>query len=216
MKKKVVKKSVKQNTGVKKSRTWVWIVLAFLFGAIFGFGLNYTISNWSSFFTEPELCESVEKVLSKKLHDYDKKSKLVSEHIEIAKIYATLSERGCEKNAGKYEALAKKEMDVIRALNDDVLKNEIEALEIVELYTRLLMPTEAEKLVRKTMKMSEPAKKFIKKLENIIEESKNLLCEDGQKPDSNGCCAGEVYTDAGGGWMVCCPNGGDNCFPPIK
>lgn len=96
MKKKVVKKSVKQNIVVKKSKTWIWIVLAFLFGAMFGFALNYTISNWSSFFTEP------------------------------------------------------------------------------------------------------------------------LLCEDGQKPDSNGCCAGEVYTDAGGGWMVCCPDGGDNCFPPMK
>ena len=43
-----------------------------------------------------------------------------------------------------------------------------------------------------------------------------LKCDDGNKPDKNGCCAGEVYTDAGGGWMVCCPNGGDNCFPPIK
>ena len=43
-----------------------------------------------------------------------------------------------------------------------------------------------------------------------------MKCDDGQRPDKNGCCAGEVYTDAGGGWMVCCPNGGDNCFPPIK
>ena len=41
-------------------------------------------------------------------------------------------------------------------------------------------------------------------------------CPDGNRPDKNGCCAGEVYTDAGDGWMVCCPDGGDNCFPPIK
>lgn len=42
------------------------------------------------------------------------------------------------------------------------------------------------------------------------------VCSDGNWPDKNGCCMGEVYTDAGDGWMVCCPDGGDNCFPPIK
>ena len=43
-----------------------------------------------------------------------------------------------------------------------------------------------------------------------------VKCDDGNRPDKNGCCAGEVYTDAGDGWMVCCPNDGDNCFPPMK
>ncbi len=41
-------------------------------------------------------------------------------------------------------------------------------------------------------------------------------CPNGDRPDKNGCCGTEVYTDAGDGWMVCCPDGGDNCFPPIK
>ena len=43
-----------------------------------------------------------------------------------------------------------------------------------------------------------------------------VTCSDGARPDKNGCCAGEVYTDAGDGWMVCCPDGGNNCFPPMK
>ena len=43
-----------------------------------------------------------------------------------------------------------------------------------------------------------------------------VTCPDGARPDKNGCCGGEVYTDAGDGWMVCCPDGGDNCFPPMK
>ena len=43
-----------------------------------------------------------------------------------------------------------------------------------------------------------------------------VTCSDGARPDKNGCCKGEVYTDAGDGWMVCCPEGGDNCFPPMK
>lgn len=42
------------------------------------------------------------------------------------------------------------------------------------------------------------------------------VCPNGNKPDKHGCCEGEIYTDAGGGWMVCCPDGGENCFPPIK
>lgn len=43
-----------------------------------------------------------------------------------------------------------------------------------------------------------------------------VVCPDGDRPDSNGCCVGEIYTDAGDGWMVCCPEGAENCFPPIK
>ena len=43
-----------------------------------------------------------------------------------------------------------------------------------------------------------------------------VTCNDGTRPDKHGCCAGEVYTDAGDGWMVCCPNDSDNCFPPLK
>lgn len=43
-----------------------------------------------------------------------------------------------------------------------------------------------------------------------------VTCPNGNKPDKHGCCDGEVYTDAGGGWMVCCPDGADNCFPPLK
>ena len=42
-----------------------------------------------------------------------------------------------------------------------------------------------------------------------------VTCPNGNKPDNNGCCEGEVYTDAGDGWMVCCPEGVDNCFPPL-
>lgn len=43
-----------------------------------------------------------------------------------------------------------------------------------------------------------------------------VTCDDGNRPDKNGCCRGEIYTDAGNGWMVCCPYGGESCFPPLK
>lgn len=41
-------------------------------------------------------------------------------------------------------------------------------------------------------------------------------CTDGTVPDSNGCCAGEVYTDMGMQGFNCCPEVGGDCFPPIK
>lgn len=42
-----------------------------------------------------------------------------------------------------------------------------------------------------------------------------LTCEDGNPPDANGCCAGEIYTDMGEQGFNCCPTGGGDCFPPI-
>ncbi len=44
----------------------------------------------------------------------------------------------------------------------------------------------------------------------------DLTCVDGTRPDANGCCAGEVYTDMGDLGFNCCPQNGGDCFPPIK
>ena len=43
-----------------------------------------------------------------------------------------------------------------------------------------------------------------------------LTCIDGSRPDENGCCVGEVYTDTGDGIMACCQSDGEKCLPPIK
>ncbi|MBQ0013069.1 MAG: hypothetical protein KBS86_00655 [Proteobacteria bacterium] len=43
-----------------------------------------------------------------------------------------------------------------------------------------------------------------------------ITCEDGNLPDTYGCCAGEVYTDMGDQGFNCCPSSGGDCFPPIK
>ena len=66
--------------------------------------------------------------------------------------------------------MAKKEIDIARALNDDNLNNEYEATEIVETYKRLQMQAEAEKMLEKAKKLTNPAIDFIIQLENIIEE----------------------------------------------
>lgn len=46
-------------------------------------------------------------------------------------------------------------------------------------------------------------------------EEAALTCMDGSLPDTNGCCAGEVYTDMGEMGFNCCPEAGGDCFPPI-
>jgi hypothetical protein len=93
MKKKIIKKNIKQDAKPTKSKMWVWLLIAFLLGGVIGYATHYTIINWNGFFA---------------------------------------------------------------------------------------------------------------------------TCPNGESPDKNGCCAGETYTDAGDGWMVCCPEKGDNCFPPVK
>lgn len=50
---------------------------------------------------------------------------------------------------------------------------------------------------------------IVKKLNTFAYDPTNC------KPDANGCCAGETYTDMGSAGWNCCPNSGGDCFPPI-
>ncbi len=92
-------------------------------------------------------------------------------HINNAKIYANLSERGCPENSEKYKQLARQELEIARALNDDNIQNDPEeSVEIVETYKRLQMQAEAERMIEKAKKLTNPAIDFIIQLEKIIEE----------------------------------------------
>lgn len=115
-------------------------------------------------------CEAVETLLLKRLEEFGEDSPNSEIHIERAKIYANLSERGCAKNTNVYKDLAKKEIDIARALNDDSLENRYEATEMVETYKRLQLQAEAEKMLEKAKKLTNPAIDFIIQLEKIIEE----------------------------------------------
>ncbi len=57
---------------------------------------------------------------------------------------------------------------------------------------------------------------FAKEKAPAEENNQVLTCEDGNAPDVNGCCSGEVYTDMGEQGFNCCPSSGGDCFPPIK
>ena len=131
-------------------------------------GLNpdYTMQN--GFSDKTPACQKIETVLKRRLYEFDNPS--APAHIDNAKIYANLSERGCPENSGKYKDLAKQELEIARALNDDDMEDRHEATEIVETYKRIQMQAEAERMIEKAKKLTNPAIDFIIQLEKIIDE----------------------------------------------
>ena len=118
-------------------------------------------------------CQQIERVLIPELRCVDGYEICGNSdvHVRNAQIYANLSERGCADNSAKYKELAKQELEIARALNDDnVDKYRDESIEMVETYKRLKMQQEAEKMIEKAKKLTNPAIDFIIQLEKIIEE----------------------------------------------
>lgn len=113
-------------------------------------------------------CGKIENLLTARLYPADNPD--AEAHIDNAKIYANLSERGCPENSKKYKDLAAQELDIARALNDDDLEDVDDTIEIVETYKRLQMQKEAERMIEKAKKLTSPAIDFIIELEKIIEE----------------------------------------------
>jgi len=91
-------------------------------------------------------------------------------HIHNAQVYANLSERGCAEHSEEYKELARQELAIARALNDDNIRDEEETTEIVETYKRIQMQAEAERMIEKAKKLTNPAIDFIIQLEKIINE----------------------------------------------
>ena len=89
------------------------------------------------------------------------------QRIDRAKIYANLSERGCPENLAKYVALAKQELEIARALEDDEF-DEIETIEVVETYKRLNMQAAAQEIFETAKKLTNPTIDFILQVEKII------------------------------------------------
>lgn len=118
------------------------------------------------------ICKRIEKVWLDRLEDFQ--DNVIAEdaqfYINRAKIYANLADRGCRENVEVYKELAKKDLDIARALNHDSLDDRREATEMVETYKRLQMQAEATKMIEKAKKLTNPAIDFIMQLEKIIEE----------------------------------------------
>ena len=113
-----------------------------------------------------QTCEQIESLLTQQLPPADGYS---DSRIMRAKIYANLSERGCSENSQKYVDLAKQELDIARALEDDKFSND-ETIEVVETYKRLNMQATAEEIFETAKKLTNPAIDFIIEVEKIINE----------------------------------------------
>jgi predicted transcriptional regulator len=112
-------------------------------------------------------CTTIENILKEQVrYLYDPSAE---SHIDNAKIYANLSERGCPENSQKYVELAKQELEIARALEDDEMDHE-ETIEVVETYKRLKMQNAAQEILDKAKKITNPAIDFIIELEKIINE----------------------------------------------
>ena len=111
-------------------------------------------------------CEQIEASLLDRL-PYADNSASADERIGRAKIYANLSERGCPENSAKYVALAKQELEIARALEDDEF-DEDETIEVVETYKRLNMQAAAQEIFETAKKLTNPTIDFILQVEKII------------------------------------------------
>lgn len=113
-------------------------------------------------------CEQIEESLLGRL-PYGGAELNSDARIERAKIYANLSERGCSKNSQKYAELAKQELEIARALQDDKF-SENDTIEVVETYKRLNMQAAAQEIFDVAKKLTNPAIDFILEVEKIINE----------------------------------------------
>jgi hypothetical protein len=118
--------------------------------------------------TMKSTCEQIEASLLDRL-PYANNSASADKRIDRAKIYANLSERGCPENSAKYVDLAKQELEIARALEDDEF-DEYETIEVVETYKRLNMQAAAQEIFETAKKLTNPTIDFILQVEKIINE----------------------------------------------
>lgn len=114
-------------------------------------------------------CERIEESLLSRLPD-DHAKQNSEARIERAKIYANLSERGCPEHKDMYVELAKQELAIARALEDDKFHDEDDTIEVVETYKRLNMQAAAEEIFETAKKLTNPAIDFVLQVEKIINE----------------------------------------------
>lgn len=113
-----------------------------------------------------QTCEQIEMLLLNQMPSANGDSWA---RIDRAKIYANLSERGCAENSAKYVDLAKQELEIARALEDDEFDKQ-ETIEVVETYKRLNMQVAAEEIFETAKRLTNPAIDFILEVEKIINE----------------------------------------------
>lgn len=108
------------------------------------------------------------------------------------------------KNNAKQEAIFKNQQDVSNKNSIKYISNQGERA-----YNEQVLGLTYDDNGSIQNPFSEPEPEYEEPAEAVI------TCEDGNLPDANGCCAGEIYTDMGEMGFNCCPETGGDCFPPI-
>ena len=129
---------------------------------------GYVSDNADVFRSIETTCGKIEESLKARMPSVYADSR-AEEHIERAKIYAMMAEKGCPENNQKYTDLAKQELEIARAVQDDKF-SEDETIEVVETYKRLKMQQDAQEMFNKAKKLTNPAIDFIIQVEKIINE----------------------------------------------
>jgi hypothetical protein len=112
-------------------------------------------------------CEAIEELLEDRI--YTENLGDAGYHLSNAQIYMNLAERGCPENSENYKQLAQREIEIMRALENDYLVD-YELKSVVDIYRKLEMKAEAAKVFEKVKKMTDPAIDFILEVEKIINE----------------------------------------------
>lgn len=110
-----------------------------------------------------------EKIRDEMLHQIIANAGGYYEHMQNAKTYAVIAERGCAHEFQHYKELAEQELAVARAVTDDKL-NEQDTLDVIETYKKIQMQAAAEEVFEKMKKITNPAIDFILEVEKVINE----------------------------------------------
>lgn len=110
-----------------------------------------------------------EKIRGEMLERVDWSADDFWEHMQNAKTYAVIAERGCANEAEHYRDLAEQELAIARAVIDDNL-SEQDTIDVIETYKRIQMQAAAEEVFEKMKKLTNPTIDFILQVEKIINE----------------------------------------------
>ena len=115
---------------------------------------------------QSDVCSEVERLLLRRL---PVASDDVDDRIKRAKVYVSIAERGCIENSLYFAEMARQELEIARAIDNDNFNRE-ETIEMVETYKRLNMQAAAEEIFEKAKKLTDPTIDFIIQMEKIINE----------------------------------------------
>lgn len=171
-----MKNKSKNNTN-RRQKVLAFIALAGLFASGLMVGLAFTKTKYVEKDVAPVISVSQDETLPEKTCARIEEEMLIriddswntDSHLDNAKVYSILAERGCPENSQKYVDLAKQEIAIARALEDDKF-SEGETLEVVETYKRINMQAAAEEVFEKAKQLTNPAIDFILQVEKIINE----------------------------------------------